>query len=370
MRDRINIPALVNLWVPVLCLALATGCTREEAIDGPESGTQSEIHFFTSTQTRAGGSGLATSAKVRIYPYHQKTGVTAPIIADGKEYAADATNGTTLNPAGMEAKNMVLPAGTFRFYAVSTNSTTVVPMFDTVADGGYPTNGSSNSTTALANGIDYLHTVAVKEIQFGKGQDIALDFKHAGTQVQLTIQFGETACAESPDAAAGFAEADVWVQQTNVTGAYMYLNDGQIRLGNHVGLPPLPCETSGQPDESKMAKMAVKKDGTPAAGSAIPANQVATYTMLPLAKSESGSQKMAVKVVIKNLKVGTEVATTHTYTGLLEASAGWNPGESNRYTLILKGNEIQFSNVTVADWETGTTGMVGNVTDNSSSTTP
>lgn len=368
MRDRINIPALAGLWVPVLCLALATGCTREEAVDGPESGTQSEIHFFTSTQTRAGGSGLATSAKVRIYPYHQKPGVTAPIIAGGKEYAADAA-GTTLNPAGTDAKNMVLPAGTFRFYAVSTNSTAEVPVFDTVADGGYPTNGSSNSTTALANGIDYLHTVAVKEIRFGKGQDIALDFKHAGTQVQLTIQFGETACAESPDAAAGFAEADVWVQQTNVTGAYMYLSDGQIRLGNHVGLPSLPCETSGQPDESKMAKMAVRKDGTPASGSDIPANQVATYTMLPLAKSESGPQKMAVKVVIKNLKVGTGAATTHTYTGLLEASAGWNPGESNRYTLILKGNEIQFSNVTVADWETGTTGMVGDVTDNSSSTT-
>lgn len=363
-----NIPALVSFWVPVLCLALATGCTREEAIDGPESGTQPEIHFFTSTQTRAGGDGLATSAKVRIYPYHQKEGVTAPIIAGGKEYAADAT-GTTLTPAGTEAKNMVLPAGTFRFYAVSTNSTTEVPVFDTVADGGYPTNGSSNSTTALANGIDYLHTVAVKEIRFGKGQDIALDFKHAGTQVQLTIQFGETACADSPSAAAGFAEAEVWVQQTDVTGAYMYLSDGQIRQGNHVGLPSLPCETDGQPDESKMAKMAVKIDGTPASGSAIPANQIATYTMLPLAKPGSGSQKMAVKVVIKNLKVGSEPATTHTYTGLLEASEGWNPGESNRYTLILKGNEIQFSNVTVADWATGTTGMVGGVTDNSSSTT-
>lgn len=74
MRDRINIPALASLWVPVLCLALATGCTREEAIDGPESGNRSEIHFFTSTQTRAGEVAWRHPLKFVFIPIIEKRG--------------------------------------------------------------------------------------------------------------------------------------------------------------------------------------------------------------------------------------------------------------------------------------------------------
>ena len=67
---------------------------------------------------------------------------------------ADATAGTTLTPAapaGTDAKNMILPAGTFGFYAISTNSSTEeVPAFNTVANDGYPTDDAKN-TTALVN---------------------------------------------------------------------------------------------------------------------------------------------------------------------------------------------------------------------------
>lgn len=370
MRYRIHIPALTNLWVPALCLILAAGCSHEEPLDPPETETFSEIHFFSSAQTRAAGNGLVSAAKVRIYPYHRKEGVTAPIIANGKDYTAD-TGGTTLTPAGSDedAKNMILPAGTFGFYAISTNSSdTDVPTFSTTANKGYPENGKSNSSVALANGIDYLHVATEQIIKFGTEQNIPLHFKHAGTQVQLTIQFGESACAETADAAAGFVEADVWVQQTNTKDAYMYLSDGQIRVGNNVGLPSLDCGSDANSlNADNMAKMPVVKDGSPLSGSKIPANQIATYNMLPLAST--GSPKMWVKVVIQNLKVGDAAATTHTYTGKLDASKGWNPGESNRYTLILKGNEIQFSNVTVEDWTSGSTGMVGDVTDSNQSQT-
>lgn len=369
MRDRINIPVLASLWVPVLCLVLATGCTREEAIDGPESGNRSEIHFFTSTQTRAGGSGLATSAKVRIYPYHRKTGTTAPVMDGGKEYVADATAGTTLTPAapaGTDAKNMILPAGTFGFYAISTNSSTEeLPAFNTVANDGYPTDDAKN-TTALVNGIDYLHAVREEAIQFGSAQEVPLTFKHIGTQVQLTIQFDANACAASETAAQNFAKAEVWVQQTDVTNVYMYLRDGQVRVGNNVGLPFLDCGSAADNlNTGSMAKMSVEKVGE-VTGS-IPANQVATFNMLPL-RSEA-SRKMWIKVVIADLKVGDTPATTHTYSGQLDASNGWNPGERNSYTLILKGNEISFSGVTVEDWKNGTSGVVGGITDSSSSTT-
>lgn len=366
MRYRINIPALANLWFPVLCLILAAGCTNEAPVDPPETETFSEIHFFSSTQTRAAGNGLVASAKVRIYPYHRKTGVTAPVIAGGKDYLAN-TEGSALTPAGENAKEMILPAGTFGFYAISTNSRDAdVPTFDTVANDGYPITDESNSTVTLANGVDYLHVATAQTVKFGTGQTIPLNFKHVGTQVQLTIQFGQSACAGSADAAAKFPDAEVWLQQTDTTGAYMYLSNGKIRVGNNDGLQPLACGTAaGNLNTGNMVSMSVEKVGD--AIGEIPANQVATYNMLPLAAA--ASRKMWVKVVIQNLKVGDADPTTHTYTGELDASKGWNPGESNRYTLVLKGNNIQFSNVTVEDWAPGTTGMVGNVTDSNQSQT-
>ena len=74
---------------------------------------------------------------------------------------------------------------------------------------------------------------------------------------------------------------------------------------------------------------------------------------------------MWIRVVIEGLKVGDETnATTHTYTGELEAANGWKAGESNRYTLTLSGGKVSFSGATVQPWVTGSSGgEVGNVTD-------
>lgn len=351
----------IRFGLAILLPGLLAGCTDEKITDDPEREMMSEIHFQTTALTRAEGtSNLESGAKVRIYPYQRKKGVVAPIIADGKEYTVSSTD---LTPSGVDATAMILPAGTFGFYAVSTNSASEeVPTFATTASDGYPTNNSSNSTTALQNGIDYLHATAEQKIQFGTvTQEIPLKFSHKGTQVQLEIKFSKSACAETAEAAANFSEAQVWVQQSNPAGAYMYLSNGQIRFGNNTGSTPLDCLSNGALDETQMAQMTVEKLDDYTAGSSIPATQVATYNMLPL--QAASNQTMWIKVVIENLKVGDTNAATHTYSGKLEASAGWNAGESNRYTLILTGSEIRFSGVTVENWATGTTGIVGDVTD-------
>lgn len=351
----------IRFGLAILLPGLLAGCTDEKITDDPEREMMSEIHFQTTALTRAEGtSNLESGAKVRIYPYQRKKGVVAPIIADGKEYTVSSTD---LTPSGVDATAMILPAGTFGFYAVSTNSASEeVPTFATTASDGYPTNNSSNSTTALQNGIDYLHATAEQKIQFGTvTQEIPLKFSHKGTQVQLEIQFSASACAASAEAAANFSEAQVWVQQSNPAGAYMYLSNGQIRFGNNTGSTPLDCLSNGALDETQMAQMTVEKLDDYTAGSSIPATQVATYNMLPL--QAASNQTMWIKVVIQNLMVGNTPATAHTYTGKLDASAGWNAGESNRYTLILTGSEIRFSGVTVENWATGTTGIVGDVTD-------
>lgn len=351
----------IRFGLAILLPGLLAGCTDEKITDDPEREMMSEIHFQTTALTRAEGtSNLESGAKVRIYPYQRKKGVVAPIIADGKEYTVSSTD---LTPSGVDATAMILPAGTFGFYAVSTNSASEeVPTFATTASDGYPTNNSSNSTTALQNGIDYLHATAEQKIQFGTvTQEIPLKFSHKGTQVQLEIQFSASACAASAEAAANFSEAQVWVQQSDPANAYMYLSNGQIRFGNNTGSTPLDCLSNGALDETQMAQMTVEKLDDYTAGSSIPATQVATYNMLPL--QAASNQTMWIKVVILNLIVGNTNATTHTYTGKLDASAGWNAGESNRYTLILTGSEIRFSGVTVENWATGTTGIVGDVTD-------
>lgn len=355
----------IRFGLAILLPGLLAGCTDEKITDDPEREMMSEIHFQTTALTRAEGtSNLESNAKVRIYPYQRKTGVVAPIIADGKDYTVDAANLVPVADADAASGiEMILPAGTFGFYAVSTNrALEEVPTFATTANDGYPINNSSNSTTELKNGIDYLHATADQKIQFGTvTQEIPLKFSHKGTQVQLTIQFSESACAASPSDAASFSMAQVWVQQSNPADAYMYLSNGQIRFGNNTGSTPLNCLSNGALDDTKMAKMTVEKLDDYTASSSIPATQVATYNMLPL--KADAKQTMWIKVVIQNLKVGDTPASTHTYTGKLDASAGWNAGESNRYTLILTGSEIRFSGVTVADWATGTTGIVGDVTD-------
>lgn len=126
-----------------VCLSLATGCTDEQAIEGPESDAMSEIHFHTSAFTRAEETNLESGAKVHVYPYHQKTGVTAPIITGGKAYTV---SGADLAPEGTDATAMLLPSGTFGFYAVSTNSASkTVPTFDTTAENGIPFKNENNS---------------------------------------------------------------------------------------------------------------------------------------------------------------------------------------------------------------------------------
>lgn len=370
----------LKFFLPALCLCLGVACTEEKVIDEPDSDQLTEVSFSTSTLTRANGGTLASESKVRVYAYHNKTGVITTIV-DPKDYQANA-DGNALEavaPGGSvsgDATSMFLPSGSFNFYAVSANSsTTEVPAFDVTARDGKPfPNGNNQSDDGnkgvaanLQNGIDYLHAVKESQaISFGtSNESVPLSFKHATTQVQLTIKFSETACAASAEAASAFANATVYIQQTDVSNAYMRLLDGQIRFGNRTETDALSCTGSGStPLQEHMLQMTVDKEANSSAKGSIPANQVATCCMMPL-KSVI-NQTMWIQVVIDNLKVGSEIApTTHTYTGKLNAANGWLAGKSNRYTLTLSGTEISFSTVEVQDWEIGNSnGEVGDLTDN------
>lgn len=366
-------------YIAMICLLSLTGCTADKIFNEPDlSGVLPEIHFQTSVGTRASGTeNLTDGANVRIYPYLQKTGITAPAITP-KEYTVSST---TLAPsgAGDAAKAMILPSGMFRFYAVSTNSTAEeVPAFNTDATNGTPVLGNAanqggTTTSGLKNGVDYLHVMAEKAIRFGTTTtDIPLQFAHKGTQVQLTIIFGGNVGASDASAAENFTIAEVYVQQTDPTGSYMRLNTGEIRFGNTTAGPPLACNTSSSggketlTDNTNMAKMNVVKLDNYQTNSLTPATQVATYNMLPLkGADDSGTQKLWVQVTVKNIQIGETLHDSHTYTGKLDASAGWKPGESNRYTLTLSGSEITFSGVTVESWVAGGSGgEVGDVSDN------
>lgn len=372
-----------KFFLPAFCLCLGVACTEEKVIDEPDSDQLTEVSFSTSTLTRANGGTLASESKVRVYAYHNKTGVITTIV-DPKDYQANADGNAleavapTVSGEGIssEATSMFLPSGSFNFYAVSTNSsTTEVPEFNVTAENGKPfpngnnqltSNGDKGVATGLQNGIDYLHAVKESQaISFGtSNESVPLSFKHATTQVQLTIKFSETACAASAEAASAFANATVYIQQTDVSNAYMRLLDGQIRFGNRTETDALSCTGSGStPLQEHMLQMTVDKEANSSAKGSIPANQVATCCMMPL-KSVI-NQTMWIQVVIDNLKVGSEIApTTHTYTGKLNAANGWLAGKSNRYTLTLSGTEISFSTVEVQDWEIGSSnGEVGDLTD-------
>lgn len=370
--------AIEMKYIAMICLLSLTGCTADKIFNDPDlSGVLPEIHFLTSVGTRASDTeNLTDGAKVRIYPYLQKTGITAPAVTP-KEYTV---SNTALTPSGTDdaAKAMILPSGTFRFYAVSTNSTKDVPEFDTTASNGMPDLGDATgkkgtTTNILSNGVDYLHVMAEQKITFGAtSTNVPLQFTHKGTQVQLTIIFGGNVGAADANAAETFELAKVYVQQTDPADSYMRLNTGDIRFGNTTAGPPLACNTSNAggketlTDNTNMAEMNVVKLDNYVNGTTTPATQVATYNMLPLKGADgTGTQKLWVQVTVKDIKIGETVHATHTYTGKLDASAGWKPGESNRYTLTLSGSEITFSGVTVESWVAGGSGgEVGDVSDN------
>lgn len=370
---RYTIRQYLQRGMLVLAGTYLCGCTAEQlidkAIDKPED--WSEVRFFTSVATRAETLGtqaetLTDKAKVRLYPYRRKEGVTEPTLV--KDYAVENQEGGSQNlspvaPADAfgsdPATAMILPSGKFAFYAVTTNSETEdVPEFSTGgAVNGVPS--LSTGTASVKNGVDYLFAKTEQTIVFGTSQtNVPLEFRHKGTQVQLTIQFSANACAPDETAASNFAEATVEIQTTSEVDAKMRLNDGQIILSGN--------QTEGEPDKTgTLQQMAVKKEGS--ASGNIPATQVATYHMLPL-KATAG-QKMDIKITIQNLKIGEAGATTRIYTGKLDASSGWLAGTSNRYTLTLSGTKIEFSPVTVVPWVNGSSGgEVGNVENKPSST--
>ena len=359
---RYTIKQYLQRSLLVLAGAYLCGCTAEQLVDEPTDEPEgwSEVRFFTSVATRAETLGtsvetLTDKAKVRLYPYRQKKGVTEPILIKDYEVANQENGGQQLSPVAptdvsetSPATAMILPSGTFAFYAVTTNSATeAVPEFYTGdAVNGVPS--LSEGTASVKNGVDYLFAKTEQVIAFGTTRiNVPLEFRHKGTQVQLTILFSGSACAPSKEEASNFEKATVEIQTTLDAEAKMRLNDGQIILSGN--------QTEGAPGSSSELKtMKVEKQSDYVDGSVIPATQIATYHMLPL-KGAAG-RKMNIKITIKNLKTGDDVATTRTYTGTLDASSGWQVGTSNRYTLTLSGTEIEFSSVTIVPWVNGASG--------------
>lgn len=342
----------------VLAGAYLCGCTTEQLIDEPVDKPEgwSEVRFFTSVATRAEVLGtpaetLTDKAKVRLYPYRQKEGVTEPTLVKDYTVASREGGGQNLSPVaptdasgGATATTMILPSGKFAFYAVTTNSETEdIPPFSTGdAVNGVPS--LSTGTATVKNGVDYLFAKTEQTIAFGTDQtDVPLEFTHKGTQVQLTIKFSQNACAPSAEEASNFALATVEIQTTSDVGAKMRLNDGLILFGN---------QTGGEPNQGALQQMTVKKEGS--ANGKIPATQVATYHMLPL--KAAAEQKMDIKITIQNLVIGEAEAAPRIYSGKLDASSGWLAGTSNRYTLTLSGTKIEFSPVTVVPWANGLSG--------------
>lgn len=356
MIDRIK--PYIRGTILLLAGGYLLGCSSEQPLDEPvdEPAEQTEVRFFTSVATRAESADnaekLTDQAKVRLYPYRQKTGVSEPTLIKDYTVQTDAQTQQlqAIAVSGSSAIPMILPSGTFNFYAVSTNSDSDdVPVFHT----GDAVNGIPSSVegyAAVKNGVDYLYAKAQKAIAFGTATtDVPLQFSHKGTQVQLTIIFGENAQAADETAAANanFADAEVKLQVTSETDAKMYLIDGNILFGSN--------QSAGLPgSDTDLKQMTVRKVGE--ANGVIPANQIATYHLLPL-KANSAGQKMKIQITVQGLKLGPEgTAATRIYTGKLDASGGWAVGTSNQYTLTLSGTEIHFSTVTVVPWADGSSG--------------
>lgn len=237
-------------------------------------------------------SPIAAGTVVRIFAYHggtDETHSTSPI-ARGTYSAQQA--GTLTGNSGYK---MYLSNGTFDFYAVSTNTDIVPPTFQ------------MGTSTALANGVDYLWWGCADYEINGSQVTVPIVLNHSATQVCFDIEAGTGVVLQS------IASATITVPQP---GASMDLTTGVITPAT---------EYAAQPASMGINGMRLQ------------------YTMLPL-------QTTSPMTLTLSLNMNYD-PTPHSYTVQVPVPDGQlQAGNSYRYLAVIDANTVTFPSVGVTDW--------------------
>lgn len=308
------------------------GCTSSSEDPNVNEKDEYTVHFnggISMVQTKAATTAnMGDGVKATVYAYKESSAV------ESHEYTADGSGDLT----GTESYTMQLARGTYDFYGVSVNSTSVsAPAFD---------QESNTKTEALSNGVDYLW-VKVDDQSISSSsssQNVNLTFVRKAVRIAITIKSGvgiQIIGWDGMTDGTGSANADAaTITPPVATSCVMTLATGEIaestslNTGSPANMTTGNIEDSGDNDGKKKTTV--------------------SYIMLPLGNPGAGTPSPKVTLKVK-VKVGTQSSEElRTYEAELKASSNtsseFQSGNQYNYTATLNANGITFTGAKVTDW--------------------
>lgn len=291
---------------------------------------------FNSTinlETKAGATKadpLADGRLVDVYAYQQNS-VATPMVAAvvSRSYTVSGGNGN-LTVTGGESV-MLLAAGNYTFYALSTNAETTPSGLAA---------GSVSQTAQLANNTDYIYCATNKAIDSkpGETQSVSLPFLCLSTRLVITI-----VSEGGDDKITAAAAPSLLLAATNPSNMKITLGD-----------PDRPANilAPGTPVGNKDNYTTVQSIGT----ANINDGFTASYIMLPM----QAGQTIPVIVTFPRITFNGLVQTNKIYElTITTPEGGFASGNQYNYKVNITGNEIAFKGVSVSTW-TGKNGSLPN----------
>lgn len=313
----------------------AVGCTSsipEEQIDNETDKytVQFKGGISMTPQTKAESEDMGSGVKATIYAY--KNGQTDASVAS-HEYEAGSNGDLT----GTDSYTMQLGKGTYDFYGVSVNSTTVsAPAF----------NQSGTKTGDLSNNVDYLWVkVAEKSISSSStNQNVDLVFQRKAVKIAITIKSGtgiELIGWDGMTNGSGNAnESAATITPPVTTGCVMTLSTGVIAQSTSLNTTAVNMAIGTIADDT---------ENNPKKKTSV------SYIMLPLGKHEGATPTPTVTLKVKVKVGGQTTEELRTYTADLVAPGGtsdeFQSGNQYNYTATLNANGITFTGAKVTKWE-------------------
>lgn len=302
---KLRIPEPIKAIAFTSIVLLFVGCAKnsttiiygdeeETGLPGSPSKGNALVTFNASIEGRnitRSMSPMKKGVKSHLYAYLAPTGAISQETPSAIGIYVTSTPGVL---AGADGYKMYLSNGTYNFYAVSDNYSTIPPTF------------YGKESEPLFNGIDYLWWGSQGQDVASSQVNIPIVFKHSGTQVVIEVSAGESLVLNK------LISATITPAEP---GATMTLTTGVIE----------PTTTYDRPD-----KMGIK-------------SFTAQYIMLPLETSDP------MKLTLEVLADGE--TTTRTYNGLIPVPDGeLMAGNSYVFSAIIDEDAVSFPSVSVKDW--------------------
>lgn len=290
------------LTLIITTIFLFASCAKEKCKNCPPLPDSSLLcvsfsgGYSLQTQTKASSTAFPTGIQASIFAYTAGDNPTikAPYPGTPITATSDASGNLVFNSGA----NLFMPSGSYDFYSVSTNSSSIPNIIFT--------NGLSG---VLSNGVDCLWASG-KNTPVTANTNVPFQFAHRAAAIRLDITAGE--------GITGLIVKSIKIGQTQ-EGAVMGLSTGVI-----------PASSALSADKADM----------------ILTSNTGTFIMLPLIAGIS----IPVEVYV-DATIGGSAQTNKKYTATIPApTGGFESGTIYKFAASIGASGVTFLNATLEDW--------------------